>query len=149
MKVTIVRKYIMMAATFVAFTMIQPNEAQAQTSPMRCGVENMWWRDGGGNTTYYDQVFCIATENNVRITGASANRGNCPLRIMRSAAVAAAVRFGGGNDFYWYNSIFTLQTLQFGDRITLNSGCIGRNPSILQYSVIANGTSWNWDVTPR
>jgi len=140
----------MMAATLATFT-IQPYVAQAQTSPMRCGIENMWWRDGSGNTTHYDQVFCVATENNVRITDASANRGNCQLRVLASAREAAHVRdiLSVTRNFNPHPT-FTLQTLQFGDRVTLNLVCLNRNnANILQYSVIANGTSWNWDVTPR
>jgi hypothetical protein len=140
--ITTVRKYIMIAATFVAFGAAQPNEAQAQTSPLSCGIQNMWYQENGRRTDY-ERVVCTAMENNTRLTAATANRGNCNLRAYNN--------LGNPNLFYFYfNSTFEEKTLQFGDRIAFNIFC--RNPgvpSILQYSVTANGTTWNWNVTPR
>lgn len=138
------RKYIMAATVIVATLSGIDTSAQAQTSPMRCGVQNMWWRENG-NTTYYDQVVCTATENNVRFTAGTANRGNCNLREINES------RGPNPNILHvWYNLPFREKTLQFGDRIVFYVVCRSSGvPSLLQYSVTANGTTWSWDVTPR
>jgi len=73
----------LIAAAALSLCVVQSNSVQAQTSPLRCGIENMQIRREGETTyTYFDRVFCIITENAVTIERVTSNRGNCNLRTL-------------------------------------------------------------------
>ena len=115
----------MMAATITAFGAGQPNEAQAQSSPFRCGIENMV-NQRGSQTTYFDRVFCIITaENGVTIERVTSNRGNCNLRTP-DGSPGKQTQYG--ERVYFSSFPFTL------------SNCY----NILDFTVHVNGRTYTW-----